>query len=64
MSAKTIYNDCKKNGLLLIPSSVFYEIDNKDKDSNLRLSFASSNIEQIREGMLILGDCVGEIRNT
>lgn len=58
MSAKIIYNECKKNGLLLIPSSVFYEIDNKNKDSNIRLSFASSSIEQIREGMLILERCI------
>jgi len=57
MSANTIYNNCKKNGLLLIPSSVFYDINNKNKDSYIRLSFAASSIEQIREGMAKLEEC-------
>lgn len=58
MSANTIYNACRKNGLLLIPSNIFYDIDNKNKDSYLRLSFASSSIEQIREGMAKLEECI------
>ncbi len=54
ISAKNIFNECKKKGLLLIPSSVFYDINNENRDSYIRLSFASSSIEQIREGMAIL----------
>lgn len=54
MSAKNIYCECKREGLLLIPSSVFYDINNEDKDNYIRLSFASSGIEQIRDGMAIL----------
>ncbi|PYG86876.1 DNA-binding transcriptional MocR family regulator [Ruminiclostridium sufflavum DSM 19573] len=54
LSAKNIYDDCKKNGLLLLPSGIFYDINNENRDSYIRLSFASSGIEQIREGMIIL----------
>lgn len=61
LSADEIYEKCGKNGLLVIPSGIFYELDNKFKDSNLRLSFASPNIEQIREGLNILEKCIGEL---
>lgn len=57
-SANTLYKACKKNGLKFIPSSIFYDIDNKNKDSFIRLSFAASSIEQIRKGMEILEDCL------
>lgn len=54
MSAKELYYSCRSNGLLLIPSGVFYDINNPNRDSYIRLSFAASGIEQIREGMLKL----------
>jgi DNA-binding transcriptional MocR family regulator len=54
ISAKNVYNECKNKGLLLIPSDVFYDINNENKDNYIRLSFATSGIEQIREGMTIL----------
>ena len=54
MSSKAIYNDCRKNGLLILPSGLFYGFDNKDKDRYIRLSFAAASIEQIRVGMEIL----------
>jgi 2-aminoadipate transaminase len=57
-SAKEIYSNCKKNGLLLIPSSVFYDINSKNKDSYIRLSFAASSIEQIIEGLAKLEECL------
>ncbi len=58
LSAGEIYRHCRKSGLILIPSGVFYELDNKNKDRSLRLSFASCNIEQIRCGVEILEDCI------
>lgn len=61
ISARTIYNFCRNSGLVVIPSGVFYEHDNKNKDRSLRLSFASSNIEQIRNGMSILEACVEKL---
>lgn len=60
VTAKKMYEKCRERGLLVIPSGVFYELDNKYKDSSLRLSFASSTIEQIREGMAILESCIRE----
>ncbi|QNU68514.1 PLP-dependent aminotransferase family protein [Ruminiclostridium herbifermentans] len=60
MSAREIYDECKAKGLLLIPSSIFYDINNENRDNYIRLSFASSDIEQIREGMTILEKCLAE----
>lgn len=54
ISAKSLHQECKKNSLLLIPSDVFYELDNKNQDSYIRLSYAATNIEQIRSGIEML----------
>ncbi len=61
LSAANIYDACKKAGLLLIPSGVFYDINNKNKDSYVRLSFAASSIELIREGMSKLEGCINSM---
>lgn len=58
ISAKKIYDVCKKNGLLIIPSNVFYDINNENRDNYIRLSFAAANIEQIRKGMEILENSI------
>lgn len=54
VSAKALYYNCRSNGLLLIPSDVFYDNNSPNRDSYIRLSFAPSDIEQIREGMMKL----------
>lgn len=58
ISSQNLYKDCRKNGILLIPSSVFYDINNKNRDRYIRLSFAAASIEQIREGMEKLEQCI------
>ncbi|OPX42010.1 2-aminoadipate transaminase [Ruminiclostridium hungatei] len=58
LSAMEMYHECREEGLVLIPSGVFFELDHKNKDRSLRLSFASSNIEEIRHGMDILEKCL------
>lgn len=62
ISSAEIYNRCRQNGLLLIPSNIFYDVNNKNKDSYVRLSFASSGIEQIRTGLSILEECINGIK--
>jgi len=58
MSAKALYYCCRSEGLLLIPSGVFYDMNNQNRDSYIRLSFAASSIEEIREGMSKLEKCI------
>lgn len=58
LSAMELYNDCRSEGLVLIPSEVFFELDHKNKDRSLRLSFAASSMEEIRQGMDILEKCL------
>ncbi len=60
LSSENFFLSCRKAGLLIIPSGVFYDLDNKNKDSHIRLSFAASNIEQIKKGMAILETCLKE----
>ena len=58
MSSADLYEKCRQNELLLIPSNIFYDINNKNKDSYIRLSFAASSIEQIRTGLTILEESI------
>ncbi len=58
LSAEGVYYQCRKNRLVIIPSGVFYEHDNRNKDRGLRLSFASCSMEEIKAGMEILEKCL------
>jgi DNA-binding transcriptional MocR family regulator len=58
ISSKVFYKACCENGLLVLPSYLFYGIDNKNKDSFIRLSFAAASIEQIRDGMTNFEECL------
>lgn len=61
ISAQMLYNECRNHGILIIPSQIFYENVHKNSDRFVRLSFASSTIEQIREGMAILEKCINNL---
>lgn len=50
--------ECKKRGLLLLPSPAFFPNDNKLKDNFVRLSFASAEVKEIKDGMDILQDVI------
>ncbi len=58
LSAKLFYQKCKANGLVFIPSGIFYDNMHKNCDDYIRLSFASAGIDQISEGMAILEKCL------
>lgn len=54
VSAYTLYEKCYKEGLAILPSSLFYNAFDPNKDKYIRLSFASSSIDDIQQGMDIL----------
>ncbi|HEX2926244.1 MAG TPA: PLP-dependent aminotransferase family protein [Ruminiclostridium sp.] len=58
LSAKRFYLHCRENGLIFIPSGIFYDNFHKNRDDYIRLSFASAGIDRIREGMAILENCL------
>ncbi len=58
LSANFFYKKCRNNGLVFIPSGIFYDNIHKRSDDFIRLSFASAGIDQIREGMAILEKCL------
>lgn len=58
LSAEFFYKKCRNNGLVFIPSGIFYDNMTKNCDDYIRLSFASAGIDQISEGMEILEKCL------
>lgn len=58
MSAKDLYDKCYLDGLLILPSSMFYPHMDKLKDKFVRLSFASCSLEDINKGCAILNSCI------
>lgn len=58
ISARNIFLRCRENGLLTIPSYIFYDNFHKGRDSYLRISFASSSFEQIKQGVAKLEECL------
>jgi len=54
ISSIKVSEECQKKGLLLLPSPPFYPNESKFKDSFLRLSFASVEVKEIKEGLDIL----------
>ncbi len=58
LSSNFFFKKCRNNGLVFIPSSIFYDNMHKKSDDYIRLSFASAGIDQIREGMAILERCL------
>jgi DNA-binding transcriptional MocR family regulator len=61
LSSRQFFEVCRKNGLIFIPSEIFYDNFHKSRDSYIRLSFASAGIDQIREGIIILEKCLSGI---
>lgn len=62
LSADELYTICSKQGLLLLPSSIFFSHLDPLKDRYIRLSFATCSIDQIDEGISILIDCIKQLK--
>jgi len=56
ISSEELSQECRKKGLLFLPSPSFYPNENKSKDNYIRLSFASAEVDDIKRGMDILED--------
>lgn len=62
ISARALHEACARANLQVLPSGSFYVNPHKDNDAFLRLSFASSTIEQLKAGMQILEQCIVQLR--
>ena len=58
ISAEKLYHACYKKGVLILPSSMFFSLLDKDRDCFIRLSFATCNIDEICKGFKILEECI------
>lgn len=58
LSASQLYTDCLENGLLILPSTLFYPTMHKQKDHYIRLSFAPCDAKEIIDGIAILETCI------
>lgn len=56
--AEKLYYTCHSKGLLILPSSIFFSHLDHDKNSYIRLSFATCTIDEIHKGCEILKDCI------
>lgn len=63
VSASKLYLECAKKDVLLVPCSVFYINNGNKLDNSIRISYAGTNIEDIKKGMSILGECLEKIIN-
>ncbi|MGB9680193.1 MAG: PLP-dependent aminotransferase family protein [Minisyncoccia bacterium] len=61
ISAKALYKKCFEKNVLIVPGDIFYP--NKKDDSHIRLSFASSDIDDINLGIKILHETLNEFFN-
>lgn len=58
ISAEKLYQKCYEHKLLIFPSATFFSLLDHDRDSFIRLSFATCSIDEIREGIKILESCL------
>ncbi|MGL4344495.1 MAG: PLP-dependent aminotransferase family protein [Cellulosilyticaceae bacterium] len=54
LSAQDLSLACLEQGLLLLPSEIFFSSIHKEKDGYIRLSFASCTPDQIKTGIALL----------
>lgn len=60
ISAYKLYECCLKNGLLILPGTLFYPAMHKQRDNHIRLSFAPCDAKEIVEGINILESSIKE----
>ncbi|MEG0611885.1 MAG: PLP-dependent aminotransferase family protein [Clostridium sp.] len=62
--ASELYTECSKNDILIVPCNVFYVNKEKNMDNAIRISYAATNVEEIRQGMRLIKDCLVTLINT
>jgi len=61
MEATKLYLECAKKDVLIVPCKIFYVNNFRNSDDTIRLSYAATNINQIKNGMKILEQCISKL---
>ncbi len=62
LSSEKLYHLCHQEGLLILPSTIFFSHIDKLKDCYVRVSFATCSIEEIGKGIDILEHCIKSLQ--
>ncbi|PHV69203.1 GntR family transcriptional regulator [Sporanaerobium hydrogeniformans] len=63
LSAEKLSAECLKNGLIILPSPMYFSHLDSFKDRHIRLSFASCSFNEIEKGITILRHCLNTLMN-
>jgi len=61
LEATKLYLECAKKEVLIVPCKIFYVNNYRNSDNTIRLSFAATNEQQLKEGMNVLEDCLKKL---
>lgn len=54
VEATKLYLECVKEDVLIVPCKIFYVNNYRNNDNTIRLSYAATNLEEIKAGMKVL----------
>lgn len=63
LDATKLYLECAKKDVLLVPGKIFYTSKCDNMDKTIRLSFAGTNVDEIKTGVSIINDIVLKLIN-
>ncbi|WP_017414275.1 PLP-dependent aminotransferase family protein [Clostridium tunisiense] len=63
VEATKLYLECAKEDVLIVPCKIFYVNNYRNNDNTIRLSYAATNLEQIKTGMKVLEASITKILN-
>lgn len=63
VSGTKVYQQCLEKKVLIVPGKIFYVGDNKGQDNHIRLSYAATDMHQIKVGMNTLRNCIQMLQN-
>jgi DNA-binding transcriptional MocR family regulator len=58
VKATKLYLECAKKDVLIVPCKIFYVNNYRNTDNTIRISYASTNMEQIISGMKVVTDSI------
>ncbi|MEG1255919.1 PLP-dependent aminotransferase family protein [Clostridium sp.] len=62
--ASELYVECSKKDILIVPCNVFYVNKEKNMNNAIRISYAATNVDEIRSGMHSIGECILTLMNS
>ncbi len=63
VSGTALYQRCLEKKVLIVPGKIFYVGENKAQDNYIRLSYAATDIQQIKVGINKLCNCIQMLQN-